>query len=81
MGKKYQTIATVLKSKKLSSKEAKSVGLTHITATTKTQGKGSKGQTTIYKTIHRNLKIELHDLLYLYFRQLVDNYSLHICHK
>ena len=30
MGKKYQTIATVLKSKKLSSKEAKSVGLTHI---------------------------------------------------
>jgi len=30
MGKKYQTIATVLKSKTLSSKEAKSVGLTHI---------------------------------------------------
>jgi len=48
---------------------------------TKTQGKGSKEQTTIYKTIHRNLKIELHDLLYLYFRQLVDKYSLQICHK
>jgi len=46
-----------------------------------TEGKRSKGQTPIYETIHRKLKIELHDLLYLYFRQLVDNYSLQICHK
>jgi hypothetical protein len=46
-----------------------------------TQGKGSKGQTTIYKTRHRKQKIELHDLLYLYFRQLFDNYSLQICQK
>jgi hypothetical protein len=29
-----------------------------------TEGKGSKEQTTIYKTRHRKLTIELHDLLY-----------------
>jgi len=46
-----------------------------------TEGKGSKEQTTIYKTRHRKLRIELHDVLYLYFRPLSDNYSLQICQK
>jgi hypothetical protein len=46
-----------------------------------TEGKGSKEQTTIYKTRHRKLTIELHDLLYLNVWQLVDNYSLQICRK
>jgi hypothetical protein len=45
------------------------------------EGKGSKEQTTIYKTRHRKLRIELHDLLYLNVWQLVDNYSLQICQK